>query len=192
MEIRPSQRPPAKPEAWGRWRGPRPHGPAGDVSQSLPNPCISDVRPRTRIFQRVRSFPYLVRFTIHAAHTTEPRYNLRLPKSFTPPPTIPEASNCWSPPAEPEHFLWINQDGLRESSANLPPESRGAGVRVRARQHGKLEFPPLRVTIQADNISTHRGSPVEVGSSVARPAAIDFRPVVSGLISGDGRILARL
>ena len=49
--------------------------------------------------------------------------------------------------------LW---DSTRES----PPESGGGSVR--ARQHGKLKFPPFCMTIQHDNIPTHGGSLVEV------------------------------
>jgi hypothetical protein len=41
-----SQRPPAKPEAWRRWSGPWPLGPAGGTSLPLHNPRVISSRPR--------------------------------------------------------------------------------------------------------------------------------------------------
>jgi len=43
-----SQRPPAKPEAWQRWSGPRPLGPAGDCSAPFNLPHVIGSRSRTR------------------------------------------------------------------------------------------------------------------------------------------------
>ena len=103
-----SQRPPAKPEAWQRWSGPRPHSPAGDDSTSLPNPCVISSRFSTRKFRTSRIFIRLLCFTtapdfapLHSRRHDSDRHSL------SPPPTLPELSNFRSPPAEPEDFLWI-------------------------------------------------------------------------------------
>ena len=104
-----SQRPPAKPEAWGRWSGPRPPSPAGDNSTPLDNSKVIFSRSIVRQFRWHHTVVPSLCFTAAPAHRftiPQPSHSrfVKIPK-----PRFPELSNFGSPPAEPEDFLWINR-----------------------------------------------------------------------------------